>query len=127
MNKLEIREYLTKIYGLSVQKVMTANFAGAPLLCLLCFGMWDGVVCVRACEECEACIDFELGLLPVRSRGSFALLPFPKPPRAAEADFRGAGHHALQAAGLQEGLCDAGGGQWGRRGSRERGMMGGVE
>lgn len=29
MNKLEVREYLTKIYGLSVQKVMTANFAGA--------------------------------------------------------------------------------------------------
>jgi hypothetical protein len=28
MNKLEIREYLTKIYGLSVRKVMTANLAG---------------------------------------------------------------------------------------------------
>ncbi|GAB5031460.1 ribosomal protein [Nannochloropsis oceanica] len=28
MNKLEIREYLTKIYGLSVRKVMTANMAG---------------------------------------------------------------------------------------------------
>lgn len=28
MNKLEIREYLRKIYGLPVVKVMTANFLG---------------------------------------------------------------------------------------------------
>lgn len=37
MNKLEIREYLTKIYGLSVQKVMTANFAG--MSCLFVWGV----------------------------------------------------------------------------------------
>ena len=28
MNKLEIREYLTAIYNLPVQKVMTANYMG---------------------------------------------------------------------------------------------------
>ena len=39
MNKLEIREYLTKIYGLSVQKVMTANFAGTYVRAF-CGGGW---------------------------------------------------------------------------------------
>ncbi|KAJ8602048.1 hypothetical protein CTAYLR_002760 [Chrysophaeum taylorii] len=28
MNKFEIKEYLTKIYGLKVQKIMTQNFLG---------------------------------------------------------------------------------------------------
>jgi len=43
MNKLEIREYLTKIYGLSVRKVMTANLAGRRKRYLLAY------VCVYVC------------------------------------------------------------------------------
>lgn len=38
MNKLEIREYLTKIYGLSVRKVMTANLAGRRKRYVCMFG-----------------------------------------------------------------------------------------
>lgn len=42
MNKLEIREYLTKIYGLSVRKVMTANLAGRR----------KRYVCAWVCKYC---------------------------------------------------------------------------
>jgi hypothetical protein len=64
MNKMEVREYLTKIYGLSVQKVMTANFAGALGVCFACVyvvggvwirgeegGAWGGCVCVLREEQ----------------------------------------------------------------------------